>query len=175
MPPLGRHSIGDALIGTGSFRCPRRGWWHPPYPVLSAGNDIGRHQLRKPFQPQACSFGFSMPELPRLDNLIRFAVQPRHNANGIFNGYSKDGGIDYLHEKSYGCLLPAIRTFSSKVPGAADTDVRAFRMRDHTIPPVRQMLQYVPLNVPSRVAFTWLQIARPRVMPKGAEGITDNS
>lgn len=65
----------------------------------AAFNDIRRDQLGEILEPEAGCFNLAMPELPRLDNLVWFPVEPRHNANWVFDAHTRRRSIDARFEE----------------------------------------------------------------------------
>ena len=84
--------------------------------LLPALNHMSRHQRMQPFQPEACGFGFAVPEHPRLYDLVRLAPKAGHNANGVFNGDARYIGLRKHQEKGRAGLLPSIEALCLKMP-----------------------------------------------------------
>ena len=42
--------------------------------LISSGNDIGGDEIWEILKPETGGFSFAVPELPRLDNLVRLPV-----------------------------------------------------------------------------------------------------
>jgi hypothetical protein len=76
-----------------------------------------------------------MPELPRLDYLIRLAVNRGYNSDWVFNGNLFYGRIDQAHKKVYSFLLPAVLPLFGKPPGTAGAKVSAWRVKNCQIKP----------------------------------------
>lgn len=94
-----------------------------------------------------------MAELPRLDDLVRFAVNTRHDTYRVFDGYSANvRKVREHHKKINATLLSSIRLFSRKVPSAGNREMCAGRECQNHIPRLFKQWSYVTKDVPLRVA-----------------------
>jgi hypothetical protein len=80
-----------------------------------------------------------MSELPRLDNLVWLSVHAGHDADGILYADSRDRSFDHPHEKLDCLLLAAIGSLGGEMPRPTDSQMGAFGVCNHHIPPVRKM------------------------------------
>ena len=147
------------------------------YPWRSALDYIGRAQFRQVLEPQACRLGFAMSELPGLDNLVRFAVQATHDADGILNGNTLNGSIDEHHEKLYCFFL--IMFLVLEPTSATDGQVCAWWKSNHHIPRNAfivpgHKIPNITLHVVS-LYFGLQNVARPCIMTTGYKCLTDDA
>lgn len=63
------------------------------YPIGAPFDNIGRDQLRQIFEPQARRLGFTMTELPRLNDLIRFTNLAADDAHGVLQSDLRNRGV----------------------------------------------------------------------------------
>jgi len=74
LSPLLGHCFCDAGIKARSLFPALRSGRHPEDALVAAGNNIGRLQRGQVLQPEACSLGLAMAELPGLNALRKFPV-----------------------------------------------------------------------------------------------------
>lgn len=112
---------------------------------LTPFDNIGRDQLGQILQPQAGCFDLAMPKLPRLNNLVRFTVKPRHDTDWVLNGDALYGCFDEGQKEINSMLLFNLLIF--KPASTAHSEMSAGRMSDHQIPPKANCEQHVFLKM----------------------------
>ena len=108
-------------------------------------------QLGQVLQPQAGCFRFSVPELPRLDDLIGTTDGRADDGHGILQCDPWNGGIQESAHKIQGrsLFLPLVL----EPPRSADGQMRAWWVGNHQIPSFIQDLQDVPLVMMWRIVL----------------------
>ena len=109
--------------------------------LLSAAlDDIRRGKWRQVLQPEAGCLGFAVTEHPRLDDLIRLAVDTGHDTDRVFDGDPFSTAHHELHEEADGGEALKITRLAGDTVGlgvpavAGDREIGAGRMRDQQIP-----------------------------------------
>src|SRR5690349_9967588 len=145
---------------------------HPVNPSLSTFNAMRRVQRRQVLQPQARCLRLAVPELPRLDDLIRLAHARRNHTDRVLDGDAVDGrGHEQLHEPDRVLLLLALLL---EPPSSADAEVRTGREGDHHVPAVVQEIAYVAQQV-RLTAFARQDIAAHGIVASFTECVTDDT
>lgn len=157
MAPLISHRFCDAMEGSAAFLPSVRAGGHPVNPVLSPVNHVGWGEVGEVLQPQAGGFGFAMPELPGLDDLIWLSDLRADDADRILYRNMLDRS---LHKRLYEaqslfllCLLVL------EPPGARNGQVRARRVSNHQIPVVVDDVHHVALVVKFWIFLAGKEIA----------------
>jgi hypothetical protein len=137
--------------------------------LFAALNHIGGSEPRQVVEPEAGGLGFPVPELPRLDDLIRWPDGGADHAHRIFDAPAWDRCIHQQAHKieRFGLLL----LLSMEVARSADGEVSAWRVGDHQIPADVEHLLDGLLQVVARISLTLEQITTPCVMAAAPEGI----
>lgn len=99
---------------------------------LSSRNDVRGSEWRQIFEPEARCFCFSVAELPRLDDLIRFADLAGYDADRIFYGYAFYWSGHKASNEVERLLL--LVSFFGEPASAGYRQVRTWRVRDHEVP-----------------------------------------
>ena len=103
-----------------------------------------------------------MSELKRLNDLVGFSPNTRHDAYRIFNGDVLYRSIGELHEKTDGLLL--FRTFFFEPTSTRNTEMCAWRECNHQMPScVKNGVKHVASQMLAG-SFCWQQVARPSVV-----------
>lgn len=146
------------------------------HPRHSSIDDIRRLQKWQTFQPKACSFGFAVSKLPRLDNLIGLAPATRHQADGILNSDLRDVGVGEQHEQVYRLYLLCLLILPPS--SAADGETSARRKGNHHVPLIGIWPQSVP-SVTYDVELTPVSsrenIEGPSIMAPLTKGASDRA
>lgn len=146
-------------------------------------NDLGRGQQGQVFEPQTGRLSLPVPKHPRLDHLILSAADDLFGVpmlDRIFDRDARDRRFQNQPKKfsafthQFPALGVALSAFLVEPPRAAVCQVCAGRMRNHQIPSVAKVRNYITLDVLAR-RITWQQITRHRVMPQGAESVPHSS
>lgn len=69
LSPLIRYGLGYALECPGPLNLPLWTWWHLPYALLTAFNNVCRNEWRQILQPEPRLLSLAVSELPRMDDL----------------------------------------------------------------------------------------------------------
>jgi hypothetical protein len=134
----------------------------------------GGLQQRQVLEPEARCFGFAMPELPRLDNLVRLAYLAADDADGVLYGDAFNRRIHEGLNEIQGALLATVRNLLCEVAGAGYRQIGAGRVGNHQVPSADQMIENVTSQVVRAGILCREQIAAPSIMPKFAERPTHN-
>lgn len=132
-------------------------------------------------QPETGCLACIVAELPRLNDLIRLAVQRGHDSNGILYGDAWYRCVHHGHEEVNRRLPPSLR-FVRRVQRAAmrhrsirrDSQVRALRACNHQIPTIAQHSKHIALNMLTR-PLARLQITTPCIMSACSKRITHDT
>ena len=100
---------------------------------LAAGDDVGGHERRKIFQPEAGGFGFTVAKLPWLDDLVGLADFAGNGADWVFEGDVFDRSREKEADKVERGGLEAWR-LGGPLARSTDGEVRAGWVRDHYVP-----------------------------------------
>jgi hypothetical protein len=115
------------------------------YARLPSIDNISGGKKRQVLQPETCCFCFSMPELPRLNDLIRLANPRADNANRILKSNVPDGGTKQVaHKLKRQTLLILLLV---KPSCATDSQMRAWWVRNHQVPTIVEYVNHVALDV----------------------------
>src|SRR5208337_1087768 len=197
LTPLRRHSIRRPLIRLGPQRRTLR---RRPEFILPArslicvsllAENIGWHEQRQPFKPQASALAGIVPKLVRLDALgwLNSADQDLGVAvhNRILNAYLWDVRVQAELEKRSSfahsgpaCFIRPVRFLSSEIEPqhAAITQETAFWVRDEQIPEslgLRQQIAEIALVVERTTIIRRYKIATPSIMAALAEGFAHHA
>ena len=126
----------------------------------------------KGLEPQACSLGFGVAKLPRVDDLVGAANTGRDYTYRVFEGNVGDGGFQQGFDEGEG--LGLLGLMAPKPAGATDGQVGAGRVSDHEVPIVMQNLANIALEMRAR-DFRGQKIAGPGIMATGQESIPNNA
>jgi len=94
-------------------------------------DNLGRPEWRQSFQPETSRLRFTVPELPRLDDLIGLSIDCGHNAHRILNGDLGNAGFGQHQEEFNGLLLFLSSAFEPTRP--TDGQVSTRRESNHQI------------------------------------------
>ena len=145
------------------------------YTSLPALHDVRRLKLWEPFEPEARCLRLAVPELPRLNDLIRLPDLRRDHGYRVLDCNPGDRRCHEKTDKIERPLLPTIRDLLCEMPRAAHGKVCAWRVSDHQIPAQAKQIAYVSRDVEKTVVFAWETITRPRIKPAFAERLTDDA
>jgi hypothetical protein len=137
--------------------------------------DIRRHKLRQVLEPQAGRFSLAMPELPRLDDLIRLANAAADNRNRVLYCDPRYRGVHESVNELKRRLL--FHYLVLEPPRTADRKMGAGGERDHQIPSPKGMpdgMDHIVLNMIPR-SLCRQQITRPRIVTPCRERIAHNA
>jgi hypothetical protein len=145
------------------------------YSVFSARYNISRLKFRQILEPKTGCLCFTVPELPRLDNLIGFAPLGRHYTDGVFYSYLFAGRIGNRQKETDCFGLSAVFTFLAEPPCSANGQMGTGRKRYYHIPLARAQ---VWLNIADDMVLPgattgWFDITRNSLMPVGSKRIPD--
>jgi hypothetical protein len=128
-------------------------------PWLTPVNDIRRLEWWQRLKPETCFFGFTVPELPRLDDLVRLAYIAGNDRYGILQGDLWDWCIQQDPDKLERLLLPSIRPLLLEPPRPRHGQVLTRRMCNHHVPPLIQDVAHIAAQVLLRDVIGWQQVA----------------
>ena len=141
--------------------------------LLTALDAVARDKPRQILQPQAGGLHLSVPMLPRLDDLIRFANGRADHADGILDAPTRDGGVHQKADKAQSLALTAVPDLFREMAAAADSKMRAGRMGNHQVPLlIEDFLDWL-LQMPLRIALAFEQITGPGIVATLPEGIAN--
>jgi hypothetical protein len=138
---------------------------------FAAFDHIAGLQTWQVLKPQASCLGFTMPELPRLDDLMGGGNGAADDADRVL-----DAPPIYWCRHQQAHKVEGFRLFTLlaiKMPAARYRQMRAWRVGNHQVPAIAKHLFDWLLQVPLRVALAWQQIAAKSKMPATPKGITD--
>ena len=177
LPPLFSHSTGNTWKGFTTLFCAFGSWWQSVKSLLSTLYNVCGLQFLQSFQPKTGCFCFTVPELPRLYNLV---ILSPDNFKRVFMRYwilnrnQWDISIHQRLEKlrAFAHIFPKVTLF--KPTNTRVTEARARRMSNHHIPSVIQDLQNIALYMPLRMTTrTILNIRTICLMPALTKSYTD--
>ena len=146
------------------------------HPRHSSIDDIRRLQKWQTFEPKACSLGFAVSKLPRLDNLVGLAPAARHQSDGILNSDLRDVGVGEQHEQVYRLYLLCLLILPPS--SATDGETSARRKGNHHVPLIGVWQQSIP-SVTYDVELTPISsrenIEGPSIMAPFTEGASDRA
>lgn len=177
LPPLTSHSLGNTWKCFTSLFRPFGSRWEPVQSLLSSIYDVCRLQLWQARQPKAGGFCFTMPELPRLYDLVILAPDNFKRVfvrDWIFNSNQWDVCIHQQLEKlrALSHVTPEVTFF--KPTYARIAKARAWRVCNHHIPSIIKAFQNIAFDMPFRMPTgTVLNIRTIRLMASIAKGYTN--
>ena len=119
---------------------------------FTATDHVAWFQSRQVLEPQASCLGFTMPKLPRLNDLMGGGNRAADDADRILDAPAINGRRhQQAHEIQRFRLLTLLAV---EMPAAGHRQMRAWWMGNHQIPTVAEYLLDWPLQVPLRVALT---------------------
>lgn len=139
---------------------------------LPAGYDVRRSQRRQVLQPEARRLRLAVTELPRLDDLLRFADEARGNGNRVLDGYALDWRVQKPKEEPERrvLLVPVLR----EPAGAADRQPSTGWVGHHQIPAITDDVANVALEMVSG-QLGREQVTGPRVVATCHERIPNDA
>ena len=177
LAPLISHCGRDAGTGFTSFFCSLGAGRQSVKSLLSTLYNVCRLQLWQAFQPETGSLCFTMPELPRLYNLV---ILSPDNFKRVFMWYwilNCNQWNICIHQqleklRALAHITPKITPF--KPTHAGITKARTWRVSNHHIPSIIQAFQYIPFYMPLRMtARAILNISTVRFVASLSKGYTN--
>lgn len=177
LSPLISHCLGDTRIGFASLFRPFGSWRESVQSLLSSLYDVCRLQIFQSFQPKTGSFCFTMPELPRLYNLVILTpdnFQRVFMRDWVFNCNQWNICIHQQLEKlrAFAHIFPKVALF--KPTHARIAKARTRRMTYHHVPSIIETFKNIAFYMPFRVSTrTILNIRAKSLMSAFTEGNTN--
>lgn len=137
---------------------------------FTTGNNVCRHQRRQATKPKTGGLDLTMPELPRLDNLVRLSHMTADDGYRVFKSDARDRRIQQTTHEFESLLLHTRSTFRCKVTSPRHGKMRTGRMRHHQVPTIANNVKNVTLVMSTR-RFSRKQVTRHSVMSESAESI----
>lgn len=154
--PLFSHCVSNALIGPTAFLPTIFAGRHFVNASFPSIHNVCWLQARKILQPKAGGLGFTVPKLPRLNDLIRLAKNGADNADWVFQCNMFDWSIEkQINElKSFFLFL----FLAGKPPGTRHGQMCAWRVANHHVPVIQQHIANIAL-IMLPWFFCWQQVA----------------
>lgn len=140
-----------------------------------AFHDVSRGQMRQSFKPEAGCLSFSMPKLPRLNNLVWLADFGTDDPYWILDCYPVTWPCHQQAHELKGCFL--VSHLVLEPSGTGNREMSTRRKRDDHIPRNGPDGSVANAHLVMKFAaiFSGKQITRPSLMPATTEGLSDDA
>src|SRR3990167_6669001 len=173
VPPLIRPRPGHASEGQAPLLPAVGAWGHPVNPCGPTFHDVCGGEWREVLEPETGGLGFSVSELPRLDDLVGLADLGGDDGDGVFQGDGVDGGVEEdADELQGGGLFEALLL---EPAGSGDGEVGTWRVGDHEVPAAVENGAGIFLEVEGRIVLWGEEVAGPSIVAPVPEGAANDS
>jgi len=143
---------------------------HPRYSTRHNGC---RPKGREPLQPQTRCLRFSMPILPRLEDLVWLSDLRGDDRDRVLQRNPWDRGVQQESDEVQGLRL--FLPFEVEPAGPAHRQMGAGWMGNHQVPAHPQHVPHVPFMVSRGAVLGRLVVSRQDLVPSRSEGSTHDS